>query len=61
VTSMLSSSVSGGSIPGSLRASMVFPDPGGPLSNMYVQNATHRRLRFTATLGEEPEVEVGLV
>ena len=25
---------------------------------MYIQNATHTRLRFTTTLGEEPEVEV---
>jgi hypothetical protein len=31
VTSMRSSMVSGGRIPGILRASMVFPEPGGPL------------------------------
>jgi hypothetical protein len=34
VTSMLSSTVSGGSIPGSRRASMVFPEPGGPLRSV---------------------------
>jgi hypothetical protein len=27
----------------------------------YVSDATHRRLRFSATLGEEPQVELGLV
>ena len=31
VTSMRSSMVSGGRMPGILRASMVFPEPGGPL------------------------------
>lgn len=41
VTSMLSSNVSGGSILGSLRASMVLPEPGGPLISMYVRFATH--------------------
>ena len=39
---MLSSTVSGGSIPGIRRASMVFPEPGGPLRRMLIPNATHR-------------------
>jgi hypothetical protein len=34
---------------GGVNPSMLFPD------------ATHRRLRFTATLGEESEIEVALV
>jgi hypothetical protein len=33
---------------------------GGVNLSMYVQNATRSRLRFTATLGEEPEIEVAL-
>jgi hypothetical protein len=60
VTSMLSSTVSGGSIPGSLLASMVFPEPGGPLKSMLISNATHPRLRFSATLGKEPKIDLRL-
>jgi hypothetical protein len=33
VTSSASAGASGGKIPGSLRASIVFPVPGGPASN----------------------------
>jgi hypothetical protein len=58
---MLSSSVRGGSIPGNLRASIVFPDPGGPLRITLLLNATHLRLCFRVTVGEEPVIEVTLV
>jgi magnesium chelatase family protein len=34
---------------------------GGHNVMLYVPDATHTRLRFTATLGDEPEVEVALV
>jgi hypothetical protein len=34
---------------------------GGVNLSTYVPDATHGRLRFSATLGEEPEVEVTLV
>lgn len=61
VTSMRSSIVSGGRIPGIRRASMVLPEPGGPLMTIYVRNATHPRLQVTATPGREPKVEVALV
>lgn len=34
--------------------------PGGVNLSMLFQNATHPRFRFTATLGEEPEIQVAL-
>jgi hypothetical protein len=34
---------------------------GGVNLSMYVQNATRTKLRFSATLGEEPEIVLALV
>jgi hypothetical protein len=64
VTSMRSSIVSGGRIPGIRRASTVFPEPGGPLMIINGQNATHAPLLYVRTLlsaGEGSRVEVALI
>jgi len=60
VTSMRSSIVSGGNMPGILRASMVFPEPGGPLNTINGRDATYLRLRVIAAHGREAQVAVAL-
>ena len=59
--SMRASIVSGGKIPGIRRASMVLPEPGGPLITICVPFATRPRLLLSDFLGQEPKVEVALV
>jgi hypothetical protein len=54
VTIIRSSIVSGGKIQGIRRASMVFPEPGGPLMTICVPFATVPKLRLLASLQRYP-------